>query len=277
MSWFDDVDGIGIIERHIQDVLELEEDQAKRILRRYKEIRQDLRDRLDSVRSNTFTAQQLRGVLAQVEGAISAMTESLKGEMDSAARETATSGINDLISEIRKFDQHFMGAVTPINLNVAILADDTKTFLLNRYQASLDAYGQDLIGQLTQNISNAALMEMPYGQLIQKLGQFFLGEEWKLHRIVRTELHNVYNIGKMNGMEAVQEQYLPDLQKTLIHPMDSRTGEDSKQAARLDLVVDIDEPFRYRWKGEIREFMAPPDRPNDRAILVPYRKSWGAV
>jgi len=70
---------------------------------------------------------------------------------------------------------------------------------------------------------------------------------------------------------------MPDLMKTLMHPIDKRTGDDSKLAARLRLVVPIDEPFVYKWNGETREFMAPPDRPNDRAILVPYSTSWGEI
>ena len=91
--------------------------------------------------------------------------------------------------------------------------------------------------------------------------------------IARTELHNAYNLGKMRGMEETEED-IPDLQKALFHPMDSRTGKDSKYAASKDLVADLDKPFRYKWNGEWREFMNPPDRPNDRSILIPYRKSW---
>ena len=76
---------------------------------------------------------------------------------------------------------------------------------------------------------------------------------------------------------------LADLKKTLFHPMDSRTASDSKQADRLDLVVDVDKPFQYTFKrrladGTIRKekrvFMTPPDRPNDRSVMVPYKKDW---
>lgn len=277
MGFFDEVDSSGVVESHIQKVLKLEDGQAKVVLRRYREIRQELRDRLDATRANTFTAQQLRGVLAQVEGAISAMTSNLKGEMADASELAAMQGIENLLSEMRSFDKMFTGAVVPINLNVALVGEETSNFLLARHDASLDAYGQDLIGQITQQLTNAALQEMGYSDVVSKLGQFFVGEEWKLHRIVRTELHNVYNIGKLNGMGELKDRYIPDMMKTLIHPMDSRTGADSKYAARLNLVVPIDEPFVYKWKGETRSYMAPPDRPNDRSILVPYRKEWGTL
>jgi hypothetical protein len=275
MDFFEEVDGLGIVEQHIQGVLKLEAAKAKLMLRRYREVRQELRDRLSRTRADTFTAQQMRGVLAQVEGAIIAMNSSLKGEMETAANELALEGVEDLVSEIERFDEHFTGAVVPINLNAQVAALETSNFLLTKYSSSIDAYGEDLIRQITGNLTQSALMQQPYGNMIRDLSNFFEGEQWKLERIARTELHNVYNLGKMNGMgELISQDIVPDLMKTLIHPMDARTAEDSKLAARLDLIVPVDAPFEYRWKGEIRRFMAPPDRPNDRAILVPYRKAW---
>lgn len=276
MDFFDTVDDMGIVENHIQAVQKLEESQARVLLARYKEVRQELRDRLDRVRGETFTAQQMRGVLAQVDGAISAMNSGLKGDMSEAAQVAALRGVENLTTEIQKFSQKFEGAVVPINLNAQLIASDTRNFLINNYESSLDAYSEDLRSQLTSNLTVAALQEMPYSDVVQRLGQFFQGEEWKLERIARTELHHVYNLGKMTGMTETRDQgYIPDLKKALFHPMDSRTGSDSKYASKLNLVVPIEEPFRYKWKGQWREFMVPPDRPNDRAILVPYRDAWG--
>ena len=67
-----------------------------------------------------------------------------------------------------------------------------------------------------------------------------------------------------------------------MHPIDNRTGDDSVQLASQNPVVDNDEPFRFTFRRatkngiveEKRVFMFPPDRPNDRAILVPFRESW---
>jgi len=156
-----------------------------------------------------------------------------------------------------------------------VAALETRNFLMPRYESSINAYGEDLIRQLIGNLTQASMMEMSYPETITRLDQFFLGEEWKLHRIARTELHNIYNIGKMSGMsELIDGDVIPDLMKGLVHPMDARTGTDSRYANALELTARVDEPFRYKWKGQVREFMAPPDRPNDRAILVPYRKAW---
>jgi hypothetical protein len=117
--------------------------------------------------------------------------------------------------------------------------------------------------------------ERTVSRLVSDIGRFFQGEEWKLRRIVRTELHNVYNYSKMRSMQDLSTEQIPDLKKSLMHPIDDRTGDDSKILANQNPIVDIDEPFRFNYKGNERVFLFPPDRPNDRAILVPFRDDWG--
>jgi hypothetical protein len=277
MSFYDDVDETGIVENHIKQVLKLEDSQAETIMRAYRGIRGQLRDRLDHLRADTFTAQHLRGVLSQVEGAIRAMNAKLQGDMEDGATSAALAGIEDLITETKAFNEKFSGAVTPINLNAALLAQDTANFLVTKYETNLDDYGSGLYKQISNGLFNASIGEASYGEVVQDISRFFTAEEWKLHRIVRTELHNIYNMGKIKGMDELVDGSIPDLMKTLMHPMDQRTGKDSMYAARLQLVAKINEPFVYVWDGKRREFMAPPDRPNDRAILVPYREEWGSV
>lgn len=274
-DFFEEVDALGIVETHIQRVLKLEDSQAASLLRRYKGIRGELRDRLDRFREDQFSAQQLRGVLVQVDTAISAMNESLKAGMVDSAKVMAERGVQDQLEEIKAFQEHFRDAVVPLNINAQLVAEDTANFLFNRHQASIDAYSEDIRSQLASVLTNESLMQSPYSTVVRKMGLFFQGEEWKLHRIARTELHSLYGTGKLNGMTEVRDSVLPDLKKTLIHPMDSRTGNDSKYVAKLDLIVPLDKPFRYKWHGKLREYMSPPDRPNDRSILVPYRSAWG--
>jgi hypothetical protein len=283
MSFFEEVDSMGLIERHIGAVESLEEDETKKLLSKYKSIRQELRDRLDRLPETSYSAQKLRGVLAQVDGALAAMGDSLKSGISPSIRKMALQSATDLEAEIGKFSKHFTGAAAPVNVDALAVALDTENFLINRFQASIDAYTQQTRQIMTQQITNAIIEEAPLGVITKRMNQYLMLEEWKLLRIGRTELHNVYNLGKMTSMTQVQERYLPDLKKTLIHPMDNRTGEDSKQLARKNPIVDIDKPFEFTYvrklqngqtRKEKRVFMVPPDRPNDRAILVPYRAAW---
>lgn len=276
-TFFHEVDSLGIVEDHIKKVLRLEDSQAGDILSAYRDVRSELIDRLNHTPGGTFTAQHLRGTLAQVQGAIDAISGKLAGDMKEGAYTMALEGVGDLLKELAKFDKHFTGAVTPINLNAALAARETSNFLVTKYETNLDAYGQGLMTQITNGLFSATIGETSYNEVVGRIGEFFTAEEWKLHRIVRTELHNIYNTGKINGMKDLVEDELPDLMKTLMHPLDARTGPDSKYLASLALAIPVDEAFSYRWGGRDREFMAPPDRPNDRAILVPYREAWGAT
>lgn len=276
-DFFDEVDSTGVVENHIKGLLRLEDAEATKMLAAYGNIRKELRDRLDRLPEGTFTRQHLTGVLAQVEGGIAAMNKSLQGGIESGALKAALNGVTDLVGELKVFDSHFSGAVTPININAALVAQDTAAFLVTKYKTNLDAYGSDLLARISNGLFAASIGELSYGEVAKRIGVTFQAEEWKLHRIVRTELHNVYNGGKLNGMQELSDNELPDLMKSLMHPMDGRTGKDSVYAATLGLVAALDEPFRYTWKNIDREFMHPPDRPNDRSIMVPYRPVWGAA
>lgn len=277
MSFYDEVDGLGIVEDNIKAALRLQDEQSQAILSAYAGERDRLVQRLNLLPSGSFTAQHLRGVLAQVQGTIEAINSKMAGTLVDGAYQSALEGITGLVDQIETFDNHFTGAVTPINLNAAALAHDTSQLLVTKYDTNLDAYGNDLMTQITNGLFTASIGETSYEEVVGRISKFFTAEEWKLRRIVRTELHNIFNLGKIKGMQRLSESDIPDLKKTLMHPMDGRTGKDSMYAAQLGLVAAIDEPFQYDWAGRTRTFMAPPDRPNDRAILVPYREEWGPV
>lgn len=281
-GFFQEADAIGIVKEHAQAVLELEDAQAKSIMSSYQDARRDLVDRLSSVPRGSFTAQHLRGVLAQVNSAIATINKKLAGDMYDGSFEAAKAGVGDVFSEINTFDDSFLGAVTPINLNAAVIAQDTANHLTTKYETNLAAYGNDLSTQIANGLFSASIGEANYSEVVGRISQFFNAEEWKLHRLVRTELHNIYNVGKLQGMRELigseeEPGDIPDLKKTLMHPMDQRTGADSKKLAAEHPAIPVDDEFVFVWKGIERRFLNPPDRPNDRAIMVPYRDAWGKV
>lgn len=279
-TFFDDVDDLGIVEGHVKAVLGLEESQSEKLMNSYREVRNNLMTRLAHARKGSFTAQQLQGVLAQVNGALSATEKVLNGEMKESAFKSAMEGVKDITKEIEAFSKHFTGAVVPIRLNSALIAEDTNNFLVNKYETSIKGYTQDVRQAVTQGLTNAMIEEAPMSEVHARLDRYFDQEEWKLERMARTELHNVYNLGKLLGMQETKDDYVPDLMKTLYQPMDFRTDDDSKFAAKLNLIEPLDKPFHYTWKASKnskvyeRNFMTPPDRPNDRSVLIPYRPEW---
>jgi len=263
-----------VLEGHARQLSKLNQEEMKRVLELYKRARQDVRDRLDAYSGGTFTAQKLGGVLAQIEAGIAQMNQQLTEGMSSAGMTLSELGIEQLVQEIKRFERIFSGAVVPINVNVVQVASDTSNFLFNKYEASISAYSEQMRSLFAQNLSLAAVEEIPMGEVVARVGKFFLGEEWRLTRIVRTELMGVYSYGKLAGMREVQQKDLPDLMKTLYIPLDARTGDDSKVLSKNIPVVPVDEPFVEYSLGHKATYMAPPNRPNDRSILIPYRESW---
>ena len=273
-EFFGDEGVQSLAEKHIEAIRSLEDREAARILKLYKSVRGELRDRLDVVSGGSFTAQRVRGVLFQVELGISELGKTLNTGMAPAAKEAAAKGVDDLADEISKFSAIFTGAAVPIDINRAVIASDTSNFLINKYESSIGAYSEALRSRITQGVSEAAVQEVSMYETVQRIGKTFLGEEWRLNMIVRTELHNVYSLGKLNTMKDLVQGKMPDLKKTLYHPMDNRTGKDTLRLAQNNPIVDVDEPFVENSTGKRLVYMAPPNRPNDRAILIPYRDNW---
>lgn len=278
MNFFQDETVQDLVQGNIEKLDSLEEKQAQKLLLSLREVRTQLMDRLMTIPEGTFTEQQLNVTLVQVDAAIKAINSRLKNEMFDMASIFGERGIGDLVKEITRMEKKFTGSVIPLNLDAIALATDTQNFLINKHEASIDAYSADLRSQITGQILNSMIArdstQRTVSRLVSDVGKFFLGEEWKLTRIVRTEMHGMYNYSKMNGMADLQEEQLPDLMKTLMHPMDKRTGKDSIALAKENPIIPIDEPFVQVWNGKKMVFMAPPNRPNDRAILVPYREGW---
>ncbi len=286
-EFFEDPTVSELVEANIKRVDKLSEQQQRKLLRIFRKVRQDLSDRLLTIPEGTFTEQQLNVTLVQIQAAIAAIKRDLKTGMVDSSDILSQRGIQDMVQEITRFSRRFEGSVQPIPFDPILVAIDSQNFLINKHEASIDAYGEDLRSaittQLVSSLASRDTSERTVAQLRSSVGKFFLGEEFKLNRIVRTELQGIYNFSKLNGLQRMQAEVIPDLKKSLMHPIDGRTGDDSKQLAAKNPIVAIDRPFVFTFRrklksGEIRterrEFMFPPDRPNDRAILVPFRQEW---
>ena len=57
------------------------------------------------------------------------MADGMNESMIDAGELVAKAGANHLVSELNAFDEHFLGATTPINVNAAVIASDTNTLL----------------------------------------------------------------------------------------------------------------------------------------------------
>lgn len=277
-QFFEDIDSLKIVERHIRRAVGLEVHQAQLLVKNYIQARKDIVDRLKSVTSGTFTEAQLKTTMLQLDTIIRGLSVRVGNEINFSSENLSEQGYEDLFKEVNTFREKFQGISTDIPLSAIITSLRPENLLINQFQSSIQNYNQSLRAEIQRVLTQSVIQKKTAYQAIDEINLTMKNEEWKVARIVRTELHQIYNVSKMNGMVDIAKKTIPKLKKTLIHPMDTRTGKDSKILAKLSPIIDVGQPFKYSFRqGKkiiTREFMTPPDRPNDRAILIPYAPEW---
>ena len=276
MTFFTEIDGINILERNSSRLEGLQMNEARKLLKQYKIARDQLRLQLLATPDNTFTEARLKIALEQINIAIQSLRKATQSNIQQAFEFLTESGIEDGAKEVNYFEKRFMGISQSVPIDQILLSTEPENILLNQYQSSIDTYNQSLRNKFQAGLTQSLLQNKTWSQTVNDFSNVFDQEEWQLARIVRTELHSIYGQAKNNGFQTIQTQYLPDLKKTLYHPMDSRTGKDSIELSKKPMIVDVDEPFIEESTGKKLVYMNPPNRPNDRAILIPYRAAWNS-
>jgi uncharacterized protein with gpF-like domain len=182
-------------------------------------------------------------------------------------------------------ERQFTGMAPALSVDRAAILrgvrEDVEPSLLDRYETSKKLYGGPVIENIKSTMAQSLVQNEGVDDSVNRVmarGGVFDGERWRAERIVRTELAWTYGATTQATMETMRDQDLPGLMKKLVETMDDRTGEDSKD---LDgQVVPIDEP--YVWDKETKhgveriEYQFPPNRPNCRAVSIPWSPGWNA-
>lgn len=135
----------------------------------------------------------------------------------------------------------------------------------------LSRYSIATIGQFEDVLRRAMLTGKPWGDVRDELtskSPFLEGapRSWA-ERIVRTETMGAYNRTGWETIRAADDE-LGDMVKILSATFDDRTAWDSYQVHGQ--IRRPDEAFE--WRGGL--YQAPPNRPNDREVVVPHRLAW---
>ena len=257
-----------VVKAQIFGLEQLDDRTLRRLEPLLTKVQSNLYRQLNQSSQEDFDYIKKKQTLTVVNNAIARIDNILHEEMEAYAREYNQFGVWTAEQEMQSLAQVFP------SLNRARLSTRRNTFLLNRMRASLDLYSAQTRSTIIRALQQAILQNVSGHKVTVSLQKYIDAKKWRLQRIVRTELHNVFNASKIISYAHIKEEYLPDLKKALYHPLDNRTAKDSLKLRSLHPIVDIDKPFRFKWKGEERVFMNPPDRPNDRSVLIPYRKKW---
>jgi hypothetical protein len=273
MFW-DDIDGIKTLERDSARLEGIELSQARKLMKMYQQARKEIINQLLLTPDNTFTEAKLETALRQTDQAMAVLHSRIRPDLVFGFETLFEQALEDSGREINAFEKEFNGITRAVPIDAIIASTNPDNFLFNQYEASVQNYSARLRNNFQRVLGQSLVQNKTWSQAVNDLNTVFSAQEYQLARIARTELHNIYNVSKLKGFKGIQNQYLPDLKKALYHPMDSRTGEDSIELAEDKPIVELDEPFTQLYNGRKYVFMTPPQRPNDRAILVPYRESY---
>lgn len=242
------------------------------------EVVTELESRMRMLAPGAYTTQETRVVLSLARAAVDSlgaqMGRRVGDELEALGIEAAAVGRETLLAEIDHWAQEFKGSVRSIS-RVDLAGDLLDPGLLEYYQSSREFYGADAITRGRRVLAKGAVSGETVSQTTEALKQELEIPGWRSERIVRTEQsfaahhRQALDIREAYGGE---EQAAELWQKSLVSTLDSRTGADSVYVNGQ--VRDIDKPFT---DNEGRVYMTPPNRPNDREVMVMVPRAYVAA
>ncbi len=253
-----------------------------------KRAQADLDERMKNVAGDesTFSEVEMRAALSQI-AAISSLVKVGLGKQVLANGEAGSrTAVGRSLKYLASAEKQYAGVATPsLGLRTAAVYEravsGTQTSLLRRLLSDpkdrrsagiLDRYGDAVVAHFEQAMQTRYVAGTPWGDVRQKLtdGSPFLqsAPKYWAERILRTETMYAQNrAGYLAGAE-VNAQTGGVMLKILSCVFDDRTGSDS--FAVHGQIRRENEPFDT-WYGKV---MHPPDRPNDRAVVVLHHPEW---
>lgn len=252
-----------------------------------RDLRRRLKDALGEggPGDGSFTATQLRTALAQVEAVLKTTVKGLRTAVEDGAAAAVDKATAQTAEFMRRADEQFRGVgVQPLALDEASMFERAKSgvesSILNRLTARgtktqqagvLARYGAETTRAFEEQLQLGVATGKSWEDMSDALTErspFLQGKpgHWAV-RIVRTEVMGAFNKAGLEAVKDADEQ-LDDMLKVLCASFDDRTGADS--FAVHGQIRRPDEPFES-WYGL---YQHPPNRPNDREVVVPHRMSW---
>lgn len=259
----------------------------RRTERLLKRAQRDLERRLSKVRpgaEGSFTAVQARATLMQVRRTLAELAGGLRDVLVDQAGEVAGESAGAVLGHLAAMEEHRRGVTAPLPIDAARMMDraakGARASVLRRIASDeghrgrpgiLARYGKAQVGHFERILQVGMVARKSWVEMREDLQEAspFLKQApafWA-HRIVRTEIMKSHNASAHETIAAAAEE-IDGMLKVWVETFDERTGADSfSQHGQLRRP---DEAFES-WYGAVDY---PPNRPNDRAVVVAHRMSW---
>ena len=244
-----------------------------------------------------FRAVLLDTVSSQLRDGQAHVMRRIAGELGDASHEAQQDSVRSLSAEIKRIEKHVTGHEAPLPIDEAArfrkVIDGRRQSLLRAHDTSMARYGGRLVVKMEDELAKSVLQEESFGEAIDRVEDVADVEWWQGERIVRTELMGAFNAARVDGLKEaanvlddLRMRWVEHVSDSSFEPLDQRVGKDS--IAMHAQVVHPGGLFRFPsdmpdggdlpeelddYVGESWGF--PPDRPNDRSSLAPWRPHWG--
>lgn len=238
----------------------------------------DIEAELARARPGSWTEARAKAMLVQLAAAVRGLSGRQLALLRRALPRVAELAMRDTESYLTALDREFAGAVVPLRwATLEWLEGYRRPLLRSRlrvYRESFARYGAATVSAIEDEIAKTVFVGAPWTEAREAVWtatQAVVGDrQWMVDRIVRTEVATAYSSTTMAAL--LEEDYDDDpMLKKLVAVFDPVTGRDSRLLHGQTRKVT--ELFTDVVSG--RKFDAPPNRPNDREIVVGWRASWG--
>lgn len=227
----------------------------------------------------SWSAATKAQTIVQIAQAVKGLSSSQMGSLRRGLGTIAADAQASTADWLRILDDSFAGSVRPLNWDsIAWLDQTTKPMLRSRLQIhrrSFARYGSKNVADIEDAIASRVLTGDSWAdareEVMSIVREQVEGKQWMVDRIVRTEAAAAHSWVTMAALEEEDDDPDDAMLKKLVATFDAVTGNDS--VLLHGQTRKLDEPFIDVLSG--REYMAPPNRPNDREIVVAWRRSWG--
>jgi hypothetical protein len=256
----------------------------------YREVEARLRAVLRSGMKDSFTAYQRQVALAQIKQGQVLLARKLSGELGDISREAQTEAIEAFAKDLRKLEKTFTGAAVPLRIDEAVklqtLVQKRRPELDDMHRKSMARWGTRLFEDVHDQLTLSLVAGETTEEAIARIPEVAAAEWWQGERIVRTETAWAFNASHHDSfveaakeLEDLRTRWSEHVDDATYAPLDDRVGADSiamhGQAvpAGVSFTMPRDPDVDTKMWG--KQWLFPPNRPNDRAILAPWRPGWG--
>lgn len=238
----------------------------------------DIQARLLAFEGGVWNEARFRATMQMLAEGIATMTGT------AIAQVTRDLGLVSMESQaatarfLATMDRQFVGAaLRPLRFDTLAWweenYDNIGRVRIRQYPNSFRRYGATVTSKIEQSIGKTVLVGEPWYKARDEVWaltrDIVQGRQWMVDRIVRTESSGVWNSTSLAAMAEEDEEDDPMFKKLVAH-FDDATGRDSVMLHGQ--TRPHDKPFYDAVNGIT--YMAPPNRPHDREIVVPWRKSY---